>query len=229
MASARSERGEIVLRRRSDPDAPGGAPEDLELRVNGVFVMDTLETTSETALAEAALEHVETPASVLVGGLGLGFTAHAVLRDHRVEKVVVAEIEDALVGWFRDGTVPHGPAFLADERVVVTTADVRQVVEESPPDRFDLVLLDVDNGPDFLVFDENRAIYESSFLERVRVALRAGGALAIWSSTESPQLVDTMTTVFGDCASTGHQVTLQGREDIFWLHVARRTCVEENE
>ena len=229
MASARSERGEIVLRRRIDPDSPGGSPEDLELRVNGVFVMDTLETTSETALAEAALQHVEAPATVLVGGLGLGFTARAVLCDHRVEKVVVAEIEDALVGWFRDGTVPHGPAFLADERVVVATADVRQVVEESPAERFDLVLLDVDNGPDFLVYDGNRAIYECSFLERVGITLRAGGALAIWSSTESPRLVDTMTTVFGECASTGHPVTLQGREDVFWLHVSRRTSVEENE
>jgi spermidine synthase len=223
VASARSERGEVVLRRRVDPDAPAGSPEELELRVNGVFVMDTLETTSETALAQAALRQVELPATVLVGGLGLGFTAHEVLRDPRVELLVVAEIEDALVGWFRDGTVPHGPAFLADQRVVVATADVRQVVEESHPARFDLVLLDVDNGPEFLVFDGNVAIYESSFLERVSVAMRPGAALAIWSSTESPRLVDTMATVFGECTSTSHPVTLQGREDEYWLHVARRT------
>jgi spermidine synthase len=220
VARASSDRGEVVLRRRSDPEAT--APDVLELRVNGVFVMDSLETTAETALASAALAHVASPTTVLVGGLGLGFTAREVLSDSRVEQVVVAEIEDALVGWFRDGTVPHGPAFLADQRVRVAVADVRQVVDETPPESLDLVLLDVDNGPDFLVFDANATIYESPFLERVRVALRPGGAVAIWSSTESPRLVDTMTSAFGGCASEAHRVTLQGREDMYWLHIASR-------
>ena len=64
------------------------------------------------------------PAHVLVGGLGLGFTTHEVLSDDRVERVVVAEIEEALVRWFRDGTVPHGPAYLADERLHVAVGDV---------------------------------------------------------------------------------------------------------
>ena len=223
VARSASERGEVVLSRRIDPDAPDGTPEVLELRVNGVFVMDSLETTSETALAGAALAQVETPRTVLVGGLGLGFTAHEVLSDHRVEHVVVAEIEDALVGWFRNGTIPHGAAFLADRRVTVAAADVQQLVEEAAPGSFDLVLLDVDNGPDFLVYDTNAAIYESTFLERVRVALRPGGALAVWSSTESPRLIGTMSSVFDDCTSEGHPVTLQGREDEFWLHVARKT------
>jgi spermidine synthase len=228
VARARSDRGEVVLSRRLADESPAGTPDVLELRVNGVFVMDNVETTSETALARAALDLVDAPASVLVGGLGLGFTAHEVLSDARVEHVVVAEIEEALVGWFRDGTVPHGPLFLADQRVSVTVADVRQVVEESAPDTFDLVLLDVDNGPDFLVHAGNAGIYESNFLERVRVALRPGGALAIWSSTESARLVDTMSGVFGDCSSEGHPVTLQGREDTFWLHVARKGPEKED-
>jgi spermidine synthase len=221
VARASSARGEVVLRRRTDPDAPSGAPAVLELRVNGIFVMDSLETTSETALARAALAQVESPRTVLVGGLGLGFTAHEVLSDKRVEHVVVAEIEDALVRWFRDGTIPHGRPFLADERVSISVADVQQLVEESPPDAFDLILLDVDNGPDFLVFEANAGIYESSFLERVRLALRPGGALAIWSSTESLRLAETMELVFGNCAAEDHPVVLQGREDVFWLHVAR--------
>lgn len=222
VARSRSERGEVVLRRRTDPDHPDDAPGDLELRVNGIFVMDSLETTSETALADAALRQVASPRTVLVGGLGLGFTAHEVLADHRVEHLVVAEIEDALVGWFRDGTVPHGPAFLADGRVSVSVADVQQVVEETHDDTFDLVLLDVDNGPDFLVYDANADIYESTFLKRVRMALRPGGVVAVWSSTEAARLADTLREVFGDCTSEAHPVTLQGREDVFWLHVARK-------
>lgn len=229
VARARSERGEVVLRRRFDPDAPPGGTEVLELRVNGVFVMDTVETTTETALARSALEQVATPRTVLVGGLGLGFTVHEVLSDHRVERVVVAEIEEALVGWFRDGTIPHGPAYCADGRLSITVADVRQVVDESRPSTFDLVVLDVDNGPDYLVYDANAAIYESRFLEKVRERLRPGGVLAIWSSTESPQLAAAMTSVFGDCTSSGHAVTLQGRDDEFWLHAAGRPLSEEDD
>jgi spermidine synthase len=222
VARARSERGEVVLRQRHDPDAPHGAPTTLELRVNGVFVMDTLETTSETALARAALEQVDAASSVLVGGLGLGFTAHEVLSDHRVEHLVVAEIEDTLVQWFRDGTVPHGPSFLADGRVSVCVADVQQVVTESAEEAFDLVLLDVDNGPDFLVFDGNATIYETTFLHQVRRALRVNGVLAIWSSTESPKLITSMADVFGESASRSCPVTLQGHDDVFWLHTAKK-------
>ena len=62
---------------------------------------------------------VEQPRAVVVAGLGLGFTMHEVLADSRVEKCAVVEIEEALVRWMRDGTIAHGPALLADERVVV--------------------------------------------------------------------------------------------------------------
>ena len=86
------------------------------------------------------------PGQVLVGGLGLGFTLAEVLADPRVRRVVVAEIEPALVGWLRDGTVPHGPALLADPRVEVAVDDVADVIG-GPRASFDLVLLDVDNGP----------------------------------------------------------------------------------
>ena len=81
IARAESPRGEIVLRERREENTPTV----LELRVNGVFVMDTLETTTERALARAALALADRPARVLVGGLGLGFTLHEVLADARVE------------------------------------------------------------------------------------------------------------------------------------------------
>jgi spermidine synthase len=154
IARAETERGEIVLRERR----PENAPVSLELRANGVFVMDTLEVSSEQALATAALEVVEDPRAVVVGGLGLGFTMHEVLADSRVEKCAVIEIEQALVDWMRDGTVPHGPALLADERVSVVVADIAIAMAEAAPASYDLVLLDVDNGPGYLVHDANAAI-----------------------------------------------------------------------
>ena len=130
-------------------------PRSLELRANGVFVMDTAETSSERALASAALELVDSPATVLVGGLGLGFTMREVLADQRVERCTVVEIEQDLVDWMRDGTIPHGPAMLADERLTVVVNDVALAFAEAGEVTYDLVLLDVDNGPGYLVHDAN--------------------------------------------------------------------------
>lgn len=222
VARAESPRGEIVLRERRDADAGPHAPTVLELRVNGVFVMDTFETSSEKGLATAALKQVENPRHVVVGGLGLGFTMHEVLADHRVERLVVVEIEDALVRWMRDGTVPHGPSYLADERVTVMTADIRVAMAEATVAAYDLILLDVDNGPGFLVHDDNEAIYQAEFLDQAREALRPGGALVIWSAAESPRLQTELQQVFGNVVSIPYDVTLQAREEHYWIYLARR-------
>ena len=139
VARAVGERGELVLRRRGD-----GA---LELRVNGVFVMDDRETSSEELLASVALDAVLRPSRVLVGGLGLGYTVRALLADERVREVVVAEIEPDVVRWMRDGVVP---SVLDDPRVRVEVGDVRDVVMGQPAGSLDGILLDVDNGPDSL-------------------------------------------------------------------------------
>jgi spermidine synthase len=228
LARAETERGEVVLRERRDTDGPdseddsaGRAGAVVELRVNGVFVMDTLQTGSEQGLATAALAQVEHPRAVLVGGLGLGFTAHEVLADRRVERLVVVEIEEALVGWMRDGTVPHGPAFLADERLGVVIADIRQAIHEAAPASYDLVLLDVDNGPGFLVYDENAAVYERGFLEVVRGALRPGGAVLVWSAGEAPALQRELAAVFGSATPIPFEVRLQSRDEQYWLYLAR--------
>ena len=218
VARAQTPRGEIVLRERRDPDSPAV----LELRVNGVFVMDTLETGSEKELAQAALAHVDRPRAVVVGGLGLGFTAHEVLADKRVERLVVVEIEDDLVRWMRDGTVPHGPSYLADERLTVVTADIGLVMAEATAGSYDLVLLDVDNGPAQLVHAQNEAVYRADFLRQVHDALRTGGLLAFWSAAESDALQDALADVFGNSTAIPHEVSLQGRDERYWLYLSRR-------
>jgi spermidine synthase len=224
LARATTDRGEVVLRERRDLDAAGEptGPVVIELRVNGVFVMDSLETSTEQALATAALAEVEQPRAVLVGGLGLGFTARAVLADSRVERLVVVELEEALVAWMRDGTVPHGPGFLADERLTVVTADVRQALAEAPPGSYDLVLLDVDNGPGHLVHDDNADVYEAPFLRVVAAALRPGGAVVVWSADEEPALRRELAEVFGVATPIPFDVRLQSRDEHYWLYLARR-------
>jgi spermidine synthase len=219
IARAETERGELVLRERRSENAPTS----LELRANGVFVMDTVEVSTEQALAESALEVVEDPRAVVVGGLGFGFTMHAVLRDSRVEKCTVVEIEQALVDWMRDGTVPHGPGVLADERVTVVVADIAVAIAEAPPASYDLVLLDVDNGPGYLVHDANAELYRAPFLQSVRDMLRPGGALVVWSSAAAPGLLDEMRTVFDNACEQTHPVRLQERDERYYLYTARVT------
>lgn len=217
IARAESERGELVLLERQ----PAAGPFVLELRANGAFVMDTLEVSSERALAATALALVEEPRAVVVGGLGLGYTMHEVLADHRVERCAVVEIEEALVGWMRDGTVPHGPALLADQRVHLVVADVAVALAEAHPSSYDLILLDVDNGPGYLVHEGNAALYERPLLSTAREVLRAGGALAIWSQEQSSALEEALTEVFGAAEALPLDVVLQEREERYWLYVSR--------
>jgi spermidine synthase len=217
VARAESERGELVLRERREP----GSPTTVELRANGVFVMDTQETSTEQALAEAALELHDDPRDVIVGGLGLGYTMHRVLADHRVERCSVVEIEQALVDWMRDGTIAHGPGLIADERANLVVADIAVAVAEAHDDSYDLVLLDVDNGPGYLVHERNAALYEAPFLVEVRRLLRPGGVLVVWSADRSPALEGALEEVFGDAEARPYDVRLQERDEQYWLHVAR--------
>lgn len=208
----------LALRRRPDGH--------LELRANGVFVMDTMETSTETALATRALDLHPAPARVLIGGLGLGFTLEAVLADVRVERVSVVEIGARLVAWMRDGTIPHGPGLLADPRVAVEVADVADVLRESAEGAYDIVLLDVDNGPGYLVHDANAALYEAPALREAARATSAGGSVVVWSAAEAPELHEAMTRVFDTAEALPYPVDLQGRAETYWLYVGHRASLE---
>ena len=216
MARAESPRGEVVLRRPAE-----GQDEDvLELRVNGVFVMDTAKTGTERRLARATLARVNHPQCILVGGLGLGFTLAELLADPGVQEVLVAEIEPAVVEWTRAGVLP-GADQLAVRRVHVVVTDVRDLAGDMADGTYDAVLLDVDNGPDFLVHAANAALYEPGFLARCRELLTPGGALAVWSSTGSPGLEAAMRAVFGGCDVAPVAVDLQGRDERYWLFTSK--------
>ena len=213
VARASSPRGELVLQRRDDGH--------LELRANGVFVMDTLEQTSERALAGHALGLADGDSlRVLVGGLGLGYTLGAVLADERVSRCTVVEIEPDLVGWLRGGTVPHGPALLADPRVDVQVADVADVLRAAAAS-YDLVLLDVDNGPGYLVHDANAALYAPPALAGARSALAPGGILVVWSAAPAPDLADALREVFGNAEEQAYDVPGHGRVGQYFLYSAR--------
>lgn len=222
LARSRSPRGELVLRERDTDGA-------VELRVNGVFVMDDSETSSERALARAALAALpdDPPRglpdgiSVLVGGLGLGFTLREVLADERVRRVVVAEIEPDLVAWHRAGLVqPRGlGSGLEDPRTELAVGDVRDIVRDTPAHSVDVLLLDVDNGPGYLVYDDNAALYGEAFTVECRDRLRPGGILAVWSAAPAPTLLTLFERVFESAADHPIPVLLGERHTTYHLVV----------
>ncbi len=170
--------GEIALRRRDGVT---------ELVVNGVFAMDSVEVSSELALADAA---GRPPGRVLVGGLGLGYTA-ARLLDAGAELVRVVELAAPLVEWARAGATRQLGRVASDPRVELAVGDVADEIARAEPG-WDAILLDVDNGPSFLIHDHNERVYSPAFLERCLHLLRPGGRLVIWCEAESPELETTL-------------------------------------
>ena len=207
---------EVILRRRAD-----GA---LELRVNGVFVMDDVETSSERLLARHVLDLGAR--EVLVGGLGLGYTLRELLAHDSVTRVVVAELHPEILGWMRDGTLP-GADLLADPRTTVAVADVRRVVEAQPRASLDAICLDVDNGPDFLVHGENAGLYRPDFIATCAARLRPDGHLAIWSMSRSASLIATLGAAFAHVEETDVAVRLQGRAEHYWVLTGSRPLLAD--
>ncbi len=191
IVAAQTPRGEIALRERRGDDAEVVH----ELIVAGVFAMDSVDTTTEAALARRALGLVDSPTSVLVGGLGLGYTTLEVLKDKRVGHVDVVELEEDLVQWARLALAPTMGLVARHPRVALHAGDVTDVLGPAgsdPTGPWDLVLLDVDNGPSFLVHEGNERLYSPEVLAAALGHVTPGGALAIWAAQREPALLETL-------------------------------------
>jgi spermidine synthase len=187
MARHASPRGEVVLRRRF---GVGGADVD-ELIVNGAFAMDSSETFTEQQLADLALPGPVPRHRVLVGGLGLGYTAARVLGED-VDRLDVVEIEECLIEWAYAGVTPTLAAVAADPRTRLHAADIRSVltgVRAEPAGPWEAIILDVDNGPDFLIHGANDALYAEPSLTAAYAQLAPGGICAIWCQGAVPELL----------------------------------------
>ncbi len=152
--------------------------------VNGKTLMTSRTHGSEEALATVACRHVGTVAQprVLVGGLGMGFTLRATLDLLPPDAVVtVAELVPAVVEWNRGslGSLAGHP--LRDSRVRVDVGEVRHMLRANRS-QFDAILLDVDNGPAAFSATANHGLYDNAGVAAAHAALRAGGALAVWSA-----------------------------------------------
>jgi spermidine synthase len=170
---------------------PGGAGAFRLMRRGAEFsimlgnneLMNSRLSGSEQALATLSCEriHSRPEPSILIGGLGMGFTLRAVLAVAAPgARVVVAELVPAVVAWARGPMADLHGASLADPRVAIRETDVGQLIHAARA-AYDAILLDVDNGPEGLTREANDGLYDMAGLTAAREALRPGGVLAVWS------------------------------------------------
>ena len=155
------------------------------IRANGLELMNGLCHESEVALGQLAAEMAPTPTPhILIGGLGLGYTTAALTQAlGTTGTVTVAEFSQAVIDWFhrhvRASVMPEMPGNLT-----IAHADVAQALAEG---RYDLIVLDVDNGPEALVTARNESLYALGGLRALHHSLSPGGKVLLWSGFDSPE------------------------------------------
>ena len=153
-------------------------------------LMSTRMRGSEEALATMTLERLAAPAPhLLIGGYGMGFTLRAALAAHPGARITVAELVPEIVEWARGPMAELTAGCLDDPRVSLRMGDVAAFIDDAADgttERYDAILLDVDNGPDALVHDQNRRLYSFTGLRAAKAALAPSGVLAIWSAGRDP-------------------------------------------
>jgi spermidine synthase len=197
------------------------------IRIDDVELMSNRAYGSEQKLARlgfAVLGPRATP-RILVGGLGMGFTLRAVLDelgDRHEAEVVVAELLPTVVEWSRTWLGRLTNHALDDPRVQLIEGDVRQLLAVSSG-AFDLVLLDVDNGPEALTLDTNAHLYTRRGITMVRNALRPDGVAAVWSAGHDVEFATRLER--GGFEVEVHQVSSRpgGKGERHVLFIGRRT------
>jgi len=177
--------GEISLRRRLEPTLQVDV---YEVKLDDEFLMSSLFTASEEALALLGLEALSGDNfDVVIGGLGLGHTAKTALEDPRVARLQVIEALQQVIGWHRDHLVPLGAGLTADERCTFVHGDFFAMLaagiekDDGGPRRFDAILVDIDHTPTHLLNSNHAGFYRPEGLARVRDQLVPGGVFALWS------------------------------------------------
>ena len=160
---------------------------DFTIVIDGEDLMLSRHNESELALARLGCGHLaggKAP-SILIGGLGMGYTLRQTLDMLSPDaEVVVGELLDAVVEWNREffGELNGQP--LADKRVDLKTGNIIKLISDSKS-RFDAILLDIDNGPSAMTDSSNRRLYGREGIRACRRALREQGCLAVWSAEPS--------------------------------------------
>ena len=192
--------GLICLQQRSHPGDPSSRV--TEITLDHEFLMSSHSTVSEEALAVEGLALCKgEQLRVLVGGLGLGFTARAALQDRRVERLEVIEFLSPVLAWHAQGRVPLGRELHGDERFHPRQGDVYAELQGPGEAGFDAILLDVDHSPDESLGSSRHAFHTAAGLRAASAHLRPGGVLGIWSYAASPRFASILDEVFRETRS----------------------------
>ena len=184
--------GALSLRRRREPKI---GVDVYEIKLGDEFLMSSLFTASEIALAQLGLAELSGDnLDVVVGGLGLGYTAQAVLEHKQVASLVVVEALEAVIDWHKSGLVPLGPTLTGDARCRFVHGDFFALAASDASfdlaalgRQFDAVLVDIDHSPDALLDASNASFYSEAGLLKLAAHLRPGGVFGLWSN----ELADT--------------------------------------
>ncbi|OGI70209.1 MAG: spermidine synthase [Candidatus Muproteobacteria bacterium RBG_16_60_9] len=195
--------GEISLRRRAEPKLGGEIL--YEVKLDDEFLMSSLFTSAEIQLARLGLAALEGAGlDIVVGGLGLGYTAAAVLENPSVRSLIVVEVMEPVIDWHRRGLIPLGKKLVSDPRCIFVHADFFEVASSSgggfdsaaPARLVHAVLLDIDHSPSHWLNPGNSAFYTTPALRSLADKLRPGGIFGLWSNdppdTEFTRVLDTV-------------------------------------
>jgi len=183
--------GTIYLRRRRIETRPDWV---YEIQISGHLLMSSLHNVSEKQLSTTALElhGGAPPLSVLVGGLGLGYTAQAALASPRVARLRVVEKMDFVIDWMKRGLLPLSEEFADESRLEISQGDVYAELLAPPTQTYDLILIDVDHAPDDRLVDGPGRFYTPEGQAAVAKHLAPGGVLAVWSYADNDAFAEVL-------------------------------------
>ena len=193
--------GELTLRRRPEPRLQN--QEVFEVKLGEEYLMSSLFTESERQLATLGLAPLEGELDVVIGGLGLGYTAAEALKNKRLRRLLVIDLFQAVIDWHQDGLVPMGKVLTEDVRCELRQGDFFDLActgfDTSAPERkFDAVLLDIDHSPEHHLDAGNKSFYTAEGLGSVQSQIKPGGCFALWSNDPANEdFTAHLTSVFG--------------------------------
>lgn len=213
-----TENGELQLWKCGRKDTPA-----YEIIINGVFIMASYNSDSSKRLITSALKRMDegTPLSVLIGGLGMGFTLREACRHERIRHIDVVEMEPVIVRWNETHFDTFKGACRQGERVRLRIGDFYRFAMAGEH-AYDLVSIDIDNGPMLLVNEGNERVYTPAFLKVIRGVLKPGGVCVIWSCGRDRVLEESLQAVFG--AAEIEEVTerFKGRDVAYYLYFGKK-------